>query len=84
MASTILSRSSGFAPTLDAVTRIVVPRPERGRGSAKRRKLGGRRAVQRGKRIGEPMKPLTKAYALARLRHQVVLFSAIAAPRMAA
>lgn len=28
--------------------------------------------VQRGKRIGEPMKPLTKAYTLARLRHHVV------------
>lgn len=28
--------------------------------------------VQRGQRIGEPMKPLTKAYTLARLRHHVV------------
>ncbi len=28
--------------------------------------------VQRGMRIGEPMKPLTKAYTLARLRHHVV------------
>lgn len=28
--------------------------------------------VQRGKRIGEPMKPLTKAYTLARLRHHVI------------
>lgn len=28
--------------------------------------------VQRGKRIGEPMKPLTKAYTLARLRHHVL------------
>ena len=28
--------------------------------------------VQRGKRIGEPMKPLTKQYTLARLRHHVV------------
>jgi len=28
--------------------------------------------VQRGKRIGEPMKPLTKAYTMARLRHHVV------------
>ncbi len=28
--------------------------------------------VQRGKRIGEPMKPLTKAYTVARLRHHVV------------
>lgn len=28
--------------------------------------------VQRGRRIGEPMKPLTKAYTLARLRHHVV------------
>ena len=28
--------------------------------------------VQRGKRIGEPMKPLTKAYTIARLRHHVV------------
>ena len=27
--------------------------------------------VQRGKRIGEPMKPLTKAYTIARLRHHV-------------
>ena len=28
--------------------------------------------VQRGKRIGEPMKPQTKAYTLARLRHHVI------------
>ncbi|MGE3584277.1 MAG: tyrosine-type recombinase/integrase [Novosphingobium sp.] len=28
--------------------------------------------VQRGKRIGEPMKPLTKAYTLGRLRHHVI------------
>ena len=28
--------------------------------------------VQRGKRIGEPLKPLTKQYTLARLRHHVV------------
>lgn len=28
--------------------------------------------VQRGKRIGEPMKPLTKQYTMARLRHHVI------------
>lgn len=28
--------------------------------------------VQRGKRIGEPMKPLTKSYELARLRHHLI------------
>lgn len=28
--------------------------------------------VQRGKRIGEPMKPMTRAYTMARLRHHVI------------